>query len=41
MSMNTGNTPAFIHAEQYGKKKKKVSNPFKHLQQKSKKRSKK
>tara|TARA_R110000772_G_scaffold20940_1_gene57950 strand:+ start:768 stop:896 length:129 start_codon:yes stop_codon:yes gene_type:complete len=42
MSMNTGNTPAFIHTEQYGgKKKKKVTNPFKHLQTKPKPRSKK
>ena len=40
MSMNTGNTPAFIHTEQYGKKKKKkkkVSNPFKQFQSRSKK----
>jgi len=40
MSMNTGNTPAFIHAEQYGKKKKKkkqVTNPFKQFQSRSKK----
>ncbi len=40
--MLTYNTKAFINEQQYGgKKKKKVTNPFKHLQTKPKPRSKK
>jgi hypothetical protein len=38
--MNTGNTPAFINEQNYGKKVKKIANPFKKLQQKPKSRSK-
>ena len=40
--MLTHNTKAFINEQQYGgKQKKKVTNPFKHLQTKPKPRSKK
>jgi len=38
--MLTSNTKAFVNAQQYGKAKKKVANPFKHLQSKLKPRSK-
>jgi hypothetical protein len=38
--MLTNNTKAFINEQQYGKVKKKVINPFKKLQMKSKPRSK-